>query len=130
MHYDLDAAPQHTGSERYGVRFRLRLGGTDQYDVQGAYVKFKIRPRYVNLVWERHRNGDGYGPWQRRTDSFRGGSKIEGPRVVKNNMTSDKQDGHVGIFYSTSPEDELTGYAASLPGLAELIADVEKELPA
>lgn len=128
MYLEKSAHPKHTGTERYGVEFEIKESG-NQFDVKGAYVKYKIRPETVLLAWERLRRDNGYGPWRRRTVGGGGGSRIVGPRVLKDDSTSDRFSTYVDVFATSDVGGPLTTYAASLPHLEQMIAELEKNLP-
>lgn len=128
MHYE-SLHPAHTGTERYAVVVYLKDQG-DQYDVKGKNVTFMIRPERVILIWERQLRDGFLRPWRRRVFVARHTeSRIVGPRVLKDRL-SDKQDAYVTVFASEELGDPLSPYAESLPGLPEIIAELEKNLPA
>lgn len=124
LDFQLARQRQHTGTECYSVEFELREQD-DLYDTRGDHVRFTFRPAHVRLAWER----DLGGAWRRRTYGPRGGAQITGPRVLNNGDLSDKQTGSRDVFKSATVGGALTEYAASLPRLADLVAEEEACLP-
>jgi hypothetical protein len=121
--------PSHTGTERYAVMLGIKEQG-DQYDVQGQRVEYTIRPQCVILIWERRHRDGKFTPWKRRLFGAMGSaSRITGPRVLKDGL-SDKQEAYVNVFLDEQVGGRLTQYAAGLPHLEQMIAELEKNLPA
>lgn len=130
MYFEKAKTPSHSGTERYAVTFALKEQD-DLYDTQGVYVKFEFRPEFVVLIWERDRDNRGYGSWMRKAFGVRGGgSRIQGPRVLKDGSLSDKQQGYQPVFLTEELGGPLSGYATSLPHLEQMIDELEKNLPA
>lgn len=125
MYFENAKAASHCGTERYVRVFALKEQD-DLYDTQGEGATFEFRPEFVVLIWERDRDNHGYGSWVRRA----GASSIHGPRVLKSGDTSDKRRGHRPVFITEELGGPLAGYAASLPHLEQMIAELEKNLPA
>lgn len=130
MYFEKAKTPSHSGTERYTVTFALKEQD-DLYDTKGVYVEFEFRPEFVVLVWERDRDNHGYGSWVRKAYGVRSsGSRVLGPRVLKNGGTSDRQQGYQPVFLTEELGGPLSGYASSLPHLGQMIAELEKNLPA
>lgn len=119
MYFDKLSHPVHEGRETYRASYALKEHD-DLYDVQGDFVKFTFRPETLHLKWER-RLGQLWKP----DDTYGVGTRITGRRVLKSGDLGDQQ-GSVGLYWN----GELTQYAKSIPGLAELVAKIEAELPA
>lgn len=128
MHYEKTRHPEHSGTESFMVTLALKEQD-DLYDVRGTFVRFTIHPETVTLVWERRMQQGVCGEWRRVGYRPRGPfSAFEGPRVMKDGSlsTSDRQRAVVEVFSGSG----LTAYAATLPHLEQLIAELEKNLPA
>ena len=126
MYFAKKGTPHHDGAETYRVTFVLKESG-DQHDVRGAFVQFTIRPETVTLVWERWMQNGVLSEWRRVGNRPRGAfSAFEGPRVMKDGSTSDKQRGVAEVFGARG----LSAYAASFPDLQKIIDAVESDLPA
>jgi len=126
MYFEKASSPQHTGTETYSVTFTIKEQD-DLYDVRGFGVQFTIRPETVTLVWERYRDDGVLAPWRRVGYRPRGAfSAFMGPRVLKDDTTSDKQTGIVEVW---GYKQQLSTYAASLPHLELMIEELEKQLP-
>lgn len=132
MYFDLKSRATHRVQEQYKISFVMKEGD-DLYDVRAAFVQYTIRPGIVTLVWEREALDGVKTPWQRvgyrPREEF---SSIAGGRVLKDDSvsTSDKQRGFVEVFQSRDLGGPLTQYADSLPHLEQMIAELEKNLPA
>lgn len=131
MHFEMVGTPHHNGVETYRVAMALKDHG-DRYDVKGAFVQFTIRPETVTLVWERDLVDGVTSSWQRVGYRPRGAfSAFVGPRVLKDGTTSDMQEAMVEVWVGVVGKPErLTDYAASFPHLEQMIAELEKSLPA
>lgn len=129
MYFEKSETDKHTGVETLVKTFEIREQD-DLYDVRGAFVRFEIRPDTVTLVWERYGDGGTWGPWRRVSYGPRGPfSAVSGGWVLANGSVSDKQRAVVEPYVDGKVGGELTAYAKSLPGLADLIERLEKTLP-
>lgn len=120
--------PTHTGDDRYAVTLVLS-GLGDAYDHVGKGVNFRFRPDHVILIWERKHHGGVFTRWKRKTlVPFHAASRIAGPRVMLKGL-SQHHEGYAEVFAATEVGGALTPYARSIPGLSEVIAEVESHLP-
>lgn len=131
MHIESDGLPRHNGEETYIAEFELK-GYGDQFDTPCNGVQVDFRPLRVKMIWVRYLGvaNDSYGPWNRVLLGYRGGSRISGPRILKDGSTSARITGYTSIFRASPLGSELTVYAASIPHLPALVAELERKLPA
>lgn len=120
--------PTHTGDDRYAVTLVLS-GLGDAYDHVGKGVNFRFRPDHVILIWERKHHGGLFTPWKRkRLYPHHAASRIVGPRVMLKGL-SQHHEGYDEVFDADAVGGFLTPYAQSIPGLSEVIAEIESQLP-
>lgn len=132
MRIEEQASLRHQGVETCTAELRLEDIEGDTYDMESLDTDFMIRPELVLLMWERHRRGDGYGPWRRVVyPAYRERrSVITGPQVMTKGNLSEKRRGRAEIFAAEEVGGPLAVIPSLIPELDLKIEMLEKNLPA
>lgn len=122
---------RHEGTETYRVVVEIDSEAVEEgfYDLPVPYSRDNkiFRPRYVQLVWSRRSVAGVASEWV----LYRHDCTVSGPVVLASGHLSERVTKRVPMLtYARNSPPELHNDVKNIPGLLDLLAEIEKDLPA